>query len=81
MNKLITVLDFDARRPLVDRGPQAHSTSFGPGLSTTISSISSEPGCSLSTAAFIGDPPVVTPGVGGGAQQVRATDAAAHPGA
>lgn len=30
-NKLIKVLDFDARRPLVDRGPQAHSTSFGPG--------------------------------------------------
>lgn len=28
-NKLVTVLDLDARRPLVERGPQAHSVAFG----------------------------------------------------
>lgn len=29
-DKLVTVLDLDARRPLVERGPQVHSASFGP---------------------------------------------------
>lgn len=30
-SRLITVLDFEAGRALVERGPQAHSASFGPG--------------------------------------------------
>jgi hypothetical protein len=30
-NKLVTVLDLDARRALVERGPQVHSLAFGPG--------------------------------------------------
>lgn len=30
-NKLITVLDFAEGRALIEEGPQAHSTSFGPG--------------------------------------------------
>ncbi len=29
-NKLVTVLDLDARRPLIEGGPQAHGVSFGP---------------------------------------------------
>jgi hypothetical protein len=30
-NKLVTVLDLDARRAVVERGPQVHSLAFGPG--------------------------------------------------